>query len=252
MRRQIGRRGAVSMIAAGLLLAGARGAFAQTGTISGSVLYRERMMLPPGARVHVRLEDVSRADAPAIVLSEASFPARTSPTAFALTYDPAALDARRRYALRAAIRLGDELLFTSTDHIAFDPARADGIEILVRRVQAEAAPELPLQGSWLAEDILGGGVIDYLQTTLEVGADGKVHGNGGCNRYTGSAEIEGDKIRFGMLASTERACPPAVMDQEHKLHQALTRTRSFRTDAQTRKLFLLDYTGRTVVSFSAN
>ena len=44
---------------------------------------------------------------------------------------------------------------------------------------------------WLAEDINGGGVIDYAQTTLIIKSDGSVSGSGGCNRFMTSASIDG-------------------------------------------------------------
>jgi putative lipoprotein len=44
-------------------------------------------------------------------------------------------------------------------------------------------------GRWLAENIRGGGVIDRLQTILEVGADGAVSGTGGCSVLRGRVII---------------------------------------------------------------
>lgn len=114
-----------------------------------------------------------------------------------------------------------------------------------------AAGVLPLVGAWLAEDIGGGGVIDDLQTTLEITADGKVSGNGGCNRFFGSATIDGDKVIFDDLGSTMMACAEAAMDQEHKFHAALADARSYRIDAKQRKLFLSDEAGKVVAQFSA-
>lgn len=228
------------LILAGLTLP----AFAADALIEGNVVYRERMLLPEGATVTVRLEDVSRADAPAGLLGEVTVPARTSPTAFALTYDPAALEAGHSYALRAAIRHGDELLFATTQHEGFDRNTVQPVELLVQRV-AQAA-ELPLAGTWLAEDILGGGVIDNLQTTLELGADGRTSGNGGCNGYGGQAEIAGDRISFNSMISTMMACSEAIMRQEQNFHEALKQTRSYRIDANERKLYLLDAAGKVV------
>lgn len=95
-----------------------------------------------------------------------------------------------------------------------------------------------LEGRWLAEDIDGGGVIDRLQTTLEVNADGKVTGMGGCNRYAGSAKIDGDAIRFLPMGSTRMACSSAVMKQESKFHAALEKVRAWRIERT--KLVLLD------------
>ena len=103
------------------------------GVISGTVIYRERMALPPQATVTVRLEDVSRMDVAADVLAESRFPAESGPPfAFRLDYDPAEITEGRRYALRASIHLEDRLLFTNTEHIPAFGHEGD-VEILVRR-----------------------------------------------------------------------------------------------------------------------
>jgi len=246
----MGRRPAMALIAGVMLASMAGVALADGTTITGTVVYRERMLLPEGAVATVRLEDVSLADAPAKLIAEISVPASTSPTAFSIDYDPALIETGHTYAWRASITDGDDLMFTTTERHTFDP-KAAGIELLVQRVAATDAAALPLAGAWLAEDIGGGGVIDYLQTTLEIGADGKVSGNGGCNRFSGSATIVGDKISFGDLASTMMACTEAAMDQEMKLHAALAAARSYRIDAGQQKLFLNDAAGKVVAQFSA-
>lgn len=247
----MGRRPALALIAGVMLASMAGAALADGTTITGNVVYRERMLLPEGAVATVRLEDVSLADAPAKLIAEVSVPASTSPTAFSLAFDPARLETGHSYAWRASITSGEELMFTTTERHTFDP-QANGVELLVQRVASgDAAAALPLAGAWLAEDISGGGVIDFLQTTLEIAADGKVSGNGGCNRFSGSATIDGDKITFGQLASTMMACTEAAMDQEHKFHAALADARTYRIDAEQRKLFLSDAAGKVVAQFSA-
>lgn len=112
---------------------------------------------------------------------------------------------------------------------------------------AAAASPSP-RGSWLAEDINGGGVIDRLQTTLQLGADGKVTGTGGCNRYMGTATVRGDAITLGPMAGTRMACTPAVMDQENKFHAALETVRSWHIAQGL--LFLHDESGNVVLRFS--
>jgi putative lipoprotein len=101
--------------------------------IEGSVIYRERMMLPPEAKIEVQFQDISQADAMASVLATAQLAPRSGPPyAFAIDYDPGRIDKRRRYALRASISVGDSLMFASTDYI--DPFSGNPVEILVRRV----------------------------------------------------------------------------------------------------------------------
>lgn len=114
---------------------------------------------------------------------------------------------------------------------------------------AHAAPVAPT-GKWLAEDIDGGGVIDRLQTTLEIRDDGIVNGMGGCNRYAGSAKIDGNAIKFLPMASTRMACSPAVMKQESKFHNTLERVRTWRIDQAQRKLLLFDGGGFEMMRLS--
>jgi heat shock protein HslJ len=74
---------------------------------------------------------------------------------------------------------------------------------------------------WLLEDLGGAGVLDRVQATLAFPEAGRVAGSSSCNRFTGSIEIGEGTIRFAQLASTRRACAPAVMDQEGKYLKAL-------------------------------
>jgi putative lipoprotein len=115
---------------------------------------------------------------------------------------------------------------------------------------ADEASVVPPEGKWLAEDIRGGGVIDNLQTTLELTAEGRAVGSGGCNRFTGSYTIDGAALSFGPVASTRMACPPAVMDQEGKFFAALGDARGWRVDDATGKLILLDAGGAALVTLA--
>src|SRR5882672_8263188 len=62
---------AVALAGCGFPSGGGDGAASVTqNVIVGTVLYRERIALPPDAKVEVRLEDVSRADALADVIAK--------------------------------------------------------------------------------------------------------------------------------------------------------------------------------------
>jgi heat shock protein HslJ/phosphoglycolate phosphatase-like HAD superfamily hydrolase len=104
-------------------------------------------------------------------------------------------------------------------------------------------------GKWLAEDITGGGVLDSVQSTLEISDDGKVSGNTAVNRYGGKALIDGNKMTLGQLVMTRRAGPPAHMDQESKFVAALEKVASFQVD-DAGFLNLLDAEGKNLVRFS--
>ncbi len=104
--------------------------------VTGSVTYRERIALPPGATVTVRLQDVSRADAPAEVLAEQVIvPTTQVPIPFALTYDPARIDARHRYSVGVRIEVDGKLWFVSDTHNGvLTQGAPTEVEVVVRRV----------------------------------------------------------------------------------------------------------------------
>jgi len=107
--------------------------------VTGTVTYRERVALPPTAVITVRLVDVSRADAPAIVLGEQIMQAagRQVPFPFEIPYDPARIEANYSYAVEARIEQDGKLRFISDRHYAVitrgAPTRVD---IVLRSVGA--------------------------------------------------------------------------------------------------------------------
>ncbi len=83
--------------------------------VSGTVTYRQRSALPTSAMLSVTIIDVSRADAPSTIIAEQRTPTagKQVPFSFDLAYDKAKIQERNRYAVRAEIRDGDRLLFTT-------------------------------------------------------------------------------------------------------------------------------------------
>lgn len=222
---------------------------AEAKVLKGSVFYRERMALPPGATVTVQLLDVSLADAPAMKIAEVVItPEGQVPVPFEIAYDDGAIVPNGRYALAARIEAAGRLLFINAAAYPVLTGGADATEILVQRVAlgGGGGPE----GRWLAEDILGGGVIDNVETVLVIGADGSVSGSGGCNAISGKAKIRGDGIAFGPIAATRMACVPAVDDQERKFFKALGLARRWRYAPEGDKLTLLDKGGGAVMKLA--
>jgi putative lipoprotein len=94
--------------------------------VTGAVTYHERVALPPGAQVVVRLLDVSRADAAAVTLAEQLIePDHEVPIAFRLTASRDALDPRNTYSVSARIIADGRLAWISDSHhpVTVDSAR---------------------------------------------------------------------------------------------------------------------------------
>ncbi len=195
--------------------------------LSGTVTYLPRIALPPNAVVHVRIEDVSRADAPAITLAEQTIPTegRQVPSPFALEYDPSRIEGGHRYAVRAEIRgPGEGLLWTTDTMHPVLTLGAPSDRVEVRVVQAMNAPG-PGEMSALAgpewrlvriETAAGAAVTpdgDELYT-LTFGTDSRYNGQADCNRYGGEYRIEGgDRLELERGLSTLAACaPPSVSE----------------------------------------
>ena len=93
---------------------------APAASVSGTIAYRERVALSPAAVIKVQLVDVSRADAPAIVLGEQVFEegGKQVPFAFEIPYDPAAIEPGHSHAVQARIEVDGQLRFINDQRYA--------------------------------------------------------------------------------------------------------------------------------------
>ncbi len=116
-------------------------------TITGTASYRERIAAPPDARFEAVLEDISLADVPAVVMGRAVIEAAGNPPyAFQIAYDAQALRPGHRYAVRATLRQGDRLLFT-TDTVAPVLTTAEDTEVTLRLVQVRSTADAQVFGA---------------------------------------------------------------------------------------------------------
>ena len=126
----------------------ARSAAEPQAVLTGTVTYRERIALPPNARVEVRLEDVSQADAPADEIASQTIAAngKQVPIPFELRYLPKDIDSSHRYAVRASITSADgDLMFTTAmQYPVLTGGAADkNVEIVVQRAGGGARAAAP-------------------------------------------------------------------------------------------------------------
>ena len=102
---------------------------------------------------------------------------------------------------------------------AFDNERLTGVSISVGRI-ADVI--------WVPLEIDGVPVPEGAGLSLTVHFDGKVEGTTGCNRFTGTADLDAGVMAFGPLAVTEMAClEPEKMQREAAWLKALADVRGF-------------------------
>jgi heat shock protein HslJ len=110
---------------------------------------------------------------------------------------------------------------------------------------AGASPTVSLnETSW---ELISYGDIDNpmpalkdIATTITFGAEGNLHGDVGCNNFSGSYEISGNKIITGPMMSTMMACEAPQMDQESAVLMLLSGTLAFEADGDMLTLFSED------------
>ncbi len=233
-------------------------ALAAAETITGTVTYLQRIMLPPGTTIEVALEDTSLADAPAkslatFVIDDAGAP----PYRFAFAYDPDSFDDRTSYTLRATARNGDTLLMT-TDTVYPVVTRGAGTEVemvmkMVAQDDTTAEPGAELVDThWKITSLNGAPVTvtaDQRQPHLILRADGTYAATAGCNMLLGGYTLDGGSVSFQSGPTTLMACIPPLDAYESALIGALQGATGVGIDGTTMQL--IDGTGGTLATFEA-
>ncbi|HBS49204.1 MAG TPA: hypothetical protein DEA05_03510 [Rhodobacteraceae bacterium] len=203
--------------------------WAESATLTGSAAYRERIALPPDAELVVRLEDVSRMDAPATLLSARRIAMTGVPQPFSLAYDPALIDERMSYAVRAEIQHAGEVWFRTTQAFPVLTRGAAGhVDLILTRAAGESGGEASgLAGRWTVTELRGKLLISEDRPEVDFSELGRIGVKGACNGFNGAAEIEGDKLRVaGPMAGTMRACAGELEQMDRDLVAALSEARS--------------------------
>lgn len=224
--------------------------------IEGTATYRERMLLPPGSRLEVTVEDISLADVPATVLSRTVVQLSGAPPyPFTVQYRASGMAPGHRHGIRARIEHEGRLLFiTDTHHALPRPDDAEPLQLML--VRAQPPSTATLENTYWKLLRLGDQAVQVEDNArephliLRVDEDGgrAVSGFAGCNGLAGSFTLEGEHIAFPQLASTLRACATG-MDTEQAFHEALAAARRWAIRGE--QLTLSDADGRQVALFES-
>ena len=127
-----------SLLCLVLLLAGCA---THGAVVTGSASYRERMALLPGTVLEATLEDVSKADAPAVIVGQTRLENLGNPPFdFAIPYNPKDIVTNHSYVVRARILSGTDVLFvTDTAYPILTMAHKGPAKLLLVRAAGGAA-----------------------------------------------------------------------------------------------------------------
>ena len=168
-----------------VLLAVACGTLPGTGSsVTGSVTYRERIALSPGARLEVQLRDVSYQDAAAPLIAEQVIhnPGQV-PIEFKMEYDQGDIESRNTYSVQATIYESDGRMAFTNDTAYEVLTRGNPKKVDMLLVMVEPPPDasgryedlprwvetqVPVTGVRLVEtepEVIF--MVDYLRSTVE-------------------------------------------------------------------------------------
>ena len=214
---------------------------AEERKLFGQVFYKERLALPPDAKLTVQLADISQQEATARIVGETTVtPAGRMPVPFQIPFDPKTIRPADNYALQARITVGESLLFTTAQNHSVAPLSAGPQALVLRRVAAQKAAANELSGDWMLATLGGEAPLADITITLTFDKDGRVAGSGGCNRYAATISVDGASLKIGQAVSTRMACAEPVMAQENRYLQALAKVAGFELDAGTLTLRAAD------------
>lgn len=135
-----------------------------------------------------------------------------------------------------------------------DTLREQALEAVL--ADTAASPGAPLAGTrWLLRELYGEAVApapapEQREPHIVLGDDGRLGGNTGCNRITGSVAIEDDQLVPTTLATTRMACPPPLDSLEERFITVLELGARWHIDGDTLQLRHL-HADRVVARFEA-
>ena len=224
-----------------------------SGIVTGTLTYRERMLLKPGSIVEVWLLDTSLADVAAteIAYQRIDNPGQ-QPVAYRLEFDPADIREGMQYSVRATVSRDGQLLFTTDRHYGvLTRGNGNTADLELIRVNAPSAaevedmtPDASLTNTYWKLTSIGDEPYRYEGQQREphlklVTQDAVASGNTGCNSFRGGYELSGDTLSFGNMAVTMMACVDGNAPERAFL-DGLGKADRYEIDGDTMALFAGD------------
>jgi len=225
-------------------------------SVSGAVVFLERIGLTSESNLEIELLDVSLADTPAKVIATANVenPGQ-SPIAFTLEYDPGLIDEKRSYSSGARVTdRGHLILISDTINSALTQNSPEEVTVYAVRVSQSKRdkPDASIAGTrWILSSV-NGRHVDRSKRGPEIhmqldSAAASVSGYAGCNQFSGSYQLHENKLTFGQLAATMMACADAG-DTEPQFLEALSKLDEVRVIGRTLVAY---HQGVVIASFAA-
>ena len=231
--------------------------------LAGQVTYRERIALPPQSTLSIQLIDQTLPSAPPRVSAAGPIGPGQVPLSFDLAFEDSLILPNHDYALIASISVGNNLMFRNFEPYAVNPLAPAAPILIVTNLVAQSSntdsgspssaepdalpPPAILDITWTATSIAGAAPAPRSNASLSISSDFRAGGNGSCNSWFAQAKLDGDKLSFGAVGSTQKACTQSINAQEKAFFDALAATATWQVSGDTLTLYGVD--GKALLMF---
>jgi putative lipoprotein len=217
-------------------------ASARQPMVTGTVVYMQKIALPPNAAIEIKMQDIS-AGAPKTVAETVFAPAgKQVPIPFQLSYNPADINQAHTYQVLANINVNGKPMFVTNTplHVVTQGAPSQVSLLLQPAPTQTAAPSgAKLRGThWVLAEVNGQPARPGQGETphFELHKKGNFTGSTGCNRMNGTYIASEGALQFTPGAMTMKACADPVMQQEQAVLAAIKGTTAYQIDGNTLEL----------------
>ncbi|MDT0575270.1 META domain-containing protein [Croceicoccus sp. F390] len=224
-------------------------------SVSGDLVYRERIALPPGAQMEIIVSDITNGADRELVLarSQTSIERRGPPVPFSIDVSTLNISEGPLYGLRAFIKDPDgKTMFRTSSPFLLNlrDARNEVGSIMLTMTSAQDAGSEGIidvqDGVWRITQIGYDVAPQPTAPTINFALDGRLYGDTGCNNFSAEYKLDGSAISKTAIAVTQRACEPGLMQQERRFLDVLNGIDRVTLDADGR--LVLEGNGKQMVA----
>lgn len=198
------------------------------GVVSGEVMYRERIALPPGSVVTIELQEMSVETQSVSVLAEETITTNGAnvPIPFTVQYDVAAINEQSDYVLSVRIKNGEVISFATIDPypVITKGNRETGVVVMLTQQTEVASDNTPVPPTNQSVQLIGNDFVwkytegDTIEDTdspitptgeqfvLRFSEDGQFTSTTDCNQVSGGYVQDGEVLSLGPIVTTLMAC----------------------------------------------
>lgn len=204
---------------------------------------------PAGAVLVVDLLDISREREKGDLLSRMRFEIDGGfPVNFEIGFDNGLIRQNGRYVLAAEVRDGGKVLYRSRQGfpVLYNDF-AQRPDVFMEPVTEVDAIRSPVGYTWRLNLLSGLEPFGFTKAKMQFIETGEVRGNTGCNRFTASYDITGDRIEFSEFTAENRGCTAKVLSRSRSFVGLMLKSTHF--ERQDDVLYLLDPNGLELMRF---